>query len=590
MRFFILAIFFAAFWMPSSAGQADATLSIQEIEIFSPGDAKGRPVKLPHFIAQSQSGLHTVRWQIRLPAQLADAEIPALLIPQVIQGARFQLAGQWIYDIASSNERVLRNWYSPALIQLPKALMSTDGDNVLYVEQRGHLRGWFIAPMLVGELRTLQPIFESYALISQTITVSLNVLCGLMGIFLLVIGLKSKTELYVYGGIISGLWSLLIALGLIGRIPHDWWFLWRLVLYFLTGWLVYCEILFNFAVFQRELKLVQAKALLAFMNAGWMAFAVFGKSAEQLLDTVWTGLAVCLYVASLVWMIGIAAKRRDWRRVIPISVFLLLSMVLSFHDYALQTGALNIMLPDSPQALWSSLAQQPIYLAHLGLPAFIAMTLWLVGRDHIKITRNQLLHELQLSQERERIVSDIHDGVGARINLLLWRLRTKPPEISHVSNELQGCMDELRFAINPPQSGHATLHNTLESLVQRLAAANEGVRMEYQRLAQSSTEVSSETGLHIYKACQECLSNAIRHSGATHISVCLDHRDDEIEIVIQDNGHGIPHWDNTAQQQLERRTTSMGLLSLQRRLQQRKGLCRIESSGHGTQVRLTIPI
>ena len=195
-----------------------------------------------------------------------------------------------------------------------------------------------------------------------------------------------------------------------------------------------------------------------------------------------------------------------------------------------------------------------------------------------------------VNEQRERIVNDIHDGVGSRINLLLWSLRTKTPQAEQVESELQRCMEELRFAINPSQAGHETLHKALSDLCGRLKiqAANDGVVLGYQRSGLTAP-VPSEVGLHLYKATQEVLSNALRHSQATTIQVALHQEAGQINIEVVDDGTGIPDWDESSQTQRSQTVTSMGLKSLSHRIKSKNGQVHITSSTEGTRVRMTVP-
>lgn len=180
-------------------------------------------------------------------------------------------------------------------------------------------------------------------------------------------------------------------------------------------------------------------------------------------------------------------------------------------------------------------------------------------------------------------MQDIHDGVGSRINLLLWGLRTHPPEPNAMESELQRCIDELRFAINPQKAGHETLHQALQGLVDRLQsrAGAQGIQLDYERLG-PAMPVPSELGLHLYKVAQECLSNALRHSQANKVTVRLTQTDDSLELRVQDNGKGIAGWDSHVQQQAAASATAMGLRSLHSRTQSRGGDLVILSGPEGT--------
>lgn len=106
---------------------------------------------------------------------------------------------------------------------------------------------------------------------------------------------------------------------------------------------------------------------------------------------------------------------------------------------------------------------------------------------------------------------------------------------------------------------------------------------------QDGASLSSDVGLHLYRAVQECLGNAIRHSGGTEVAIRLYQGQDVMEVTVSDTGTGIPGWDNEKQQQLDRRPTALGLTGLQKRMAALEDRCAIESGAQGTSVRLTVP-
>ncbi len=571
---------------------APADISIiSEITKASRLSEKTSSKSLPHFIDQSQSGLSEVAWTIHLPKSLSNAALPALLIPQPVQGAVYKIDNEIIYELKGSDSVTSRNWYQPILISIPRFLLSVEKDTPVSVIQTGHLRGWFIGPMFAGDLSALRPYFSYYAWISQTLYTTINFLSAIFGIFFLVIGLRSKSSAYFYSGMTTLTWSLLISVALISDIPSSGYLYWRMAIYATTGWLIYFVSMFTIVIFGHALPKKIRLCGLVYLNLGWMIYALTGPESEQWLDLVWTGFAVGIYAVSTGGVIYQALSKRQFALALPIAIHGLITSALAFHDYLLQSGSMPLSLTESHLSFWTSLVLQPIYLTHIALPVFVAMAMWLLIQDHKNKTYNELRHVTLMNEQRERIVNDIHDGVGSRINLLLWSLRTSSPKTDEIESDLQRCMEELRFAINPIQAGHETLHKALTELCQRLklAAHQQGIELDYLRSGQPMT-VASEIGLHLYKATQECLSNALRHSQATHISVVLNQNDQEISIEVQDDGTGIPDWDEATQSQQTQKSTSMGLLSLFQRLKNKGGQVHILSNREGTRVRLSITL
>ena len=84
---------------------------------------------------------------------------------------------------------------------------------------------------------------------------------------------------------------------------------------------------------------------------------------------------------------------------------------------------------------------------------------------------------------------------------------------------------------------------------------------------------------------REAVSNVIKHSGANRCSMQCGFADGDLQLVIHDDGHGIP---------LEldgRLDRGHGMASMKHRARQLSGQCLVESGpGFGTVIRLTLPL
>ena len=97
----------------------------------------------------------------------------------------------------------------------------------------------------------------------------------------------------------------------------------------------------------------------------------------------------------------------------------------------------------------------------------------------------------------------------------------------------------------------------------------------------SATDPKITTAL--FRIFQESLTNIIRHSGATKVSITMQRKDDAIVLGIKDNGKGIP-------ESSKPRPGSMGLLGIRERAHELGGEVRIKGvAGKGTSIRVRIP-
>lgn len=548
------------------------------------------PVTLPHYVRQAQSGLLQVQWSLSLPPSVATQRLPALLFPQPVQGLTVKVGQATVYSLPMSTPESFHHWYRPVLVTLPHALLQAHGPIQIQVEQTGHLRGWYVAPVLQGELIDLQPWHDRFLLLSSTLPTTVNLLSIVVGLFVLAIGWRTRSVTYVYGGLTSLVWGVLFTLALTPELPLQAWFVWRLMLYACTGTLIYVVLRFLTAIFHQTLPGWLNGLLLCVLQGGWLVFAFAGPEAEPWLDVVWTGAAVLCYVTGSLILVSLGLRQRDVVKVTGLGLHGVFTAALAWHDYALQAGELPpSWLQALPQPSYSLLLQ-PIYLTHLSLPVFVVMSLWLLVQDHLHHRRVQSQHEQALRAQRDRITRDIHDGVGARLNLMLWRTRTAPLVATQLQDEIERSIEELRFAINPLHTASETLTEALRSLCQRSARWGQplGIQVDFDEPDEVGV-LSSEGGLHLYKAAHEGLSNALRHSQATRILVRLCAKPDGVTLVIEDNGCGIPGWSAGGPGSVTARPTAMGLRGMQQRMQSLGGDCLIESGAFGTRLSLMLP-
>lgn len=87
--------------------------------------------------------------------------------------------------------------------------------------------------------------------------------------------------------------------------------------------------------------------------------------------------------------------------------------------------------------------------------------------------------------------------------------------------------------------------------------------------------------LNLLRAVQEAITNALKHAGATEISVLASYSAvDGIQVRIADNGRGLP----------VERPPGRGLANMQRRVAEAGGAFKIDSrEGGGTRVSIDVP-
>lgn len=150
-----------------------------------------------------------------------------------------------------------------------------------------------------------------------------------------------------------------------------------------------------------------------------------------------------------------------------------------------------------------------------------------------------------VERERERIAADLHDETGG----MLYDLLRKSEQIEPKDERSRELLADLRKAIGQvDESVRGIAENTiskelklhgigfaLQELVRRRQGAN-GINII---LEQADIPIlKNERWTQLYRLSNECINNAIKHSGAKKIEISIRHKAGNIILSIKDDGKG----------------------------------------------------
>lgn len=193
-------------------------------------------------------------------------------------------------------------------------------------------------------------------------------------------------------------------------------------------------------------------------------------------------------------------------------------------------------------------------------------------------------HERTLLLERQRLMRDMHDGLGASLVVSLAAAQRGETNPAVLAGLLTDCIDDLRAVIDslePSDHDLSTLLGTMRHRMdRRLQAA--GIQLEWQiddlppLLWMGPTEA-----LQVMRIVQEVVTNSVKHSSAQHIRVAARARNDCVEVCIADDGRGFD---------VHAASRGRGLTYLKQRVQGLGAAVDVLSSPTtGTAVRLMLP-
>jgi two-component system sensor histidine kinase UhpB len=186
-------------------------------------------------------------------------------------------------------------------------------------------------------------------------------------------------------------------------------------------------------------------------------------------------------------------------------------------------------------------------------------------------------HMLQSQEQAARRFShELHDELGQSLAAVRSNLtKGGTPSLEAVRSDCLQLVDEsianvreLSQLLRPVILDDFGLDAGLRWLVEKFA---QRTRLEAEFTATGVGRYADETETHLFRIAQEALTNVARHSGATRVRVGLSGDANELRLIIEDDGRGLPPPDATG---IAR--PSLGMVGMRARARQSGGELRMQ--------------
>jgi PAS domain S-box-containing protein len=227
------------------------------------------------------------------------------------------------------------------------------------------------------------------------------------------------------------------------------------------------------------------------------------------------------------------------------------------------------------------------------------------GTDHWLAVINDITERKRLergiidiaNREQQRIGSDLHDGLGQELTGIALMLRSVSVQLNKEQSDARFDVEDIIGLVNnaientrtiargltPVGADRGGLMAALQTLARR-ASDRYGVHVEFRDATSLPVQLNDAYATHLYRIAQEALTNVVRHSAASEVSICLETVGDELQLRIDDNGRGF-------QEQATEGPYGLGLKMMRYRAQMLGGDLLLERSAEGgVSVRCTCPI
>lgn len=199
--------------------------------------------------------------------------------------------------------------------------------------------------------------------------------------------------------------------------------------------------------------------------------------------------------------------------------------------------------------------------------------------------------------ERKRIAQDLHDRLGGLLSMVklhfkgveenLEKFKEQNKSQYELANKLldEAC-EEVRKVAHDMASGILNRFGLIKALTSLSSSVNGAgqLKLEIINFGFGTERLDYKVEINIYRIIQELLSNTLKHSGASEMTIQLVKSEKSLNIVVEDNGSGFIVDSVQA-------TQGMGLRNINNRVIQLNGAMNIDSGkGGGTTITIDIPI
>lgn len=523
------------------------------------------------------------------------SDLWAIYLPGLSMNAAVYVNGSLVGSGGPFQEPMARNAHRPLYFRLPPGLLHA-GRNVLHIRLAVSPRSTgALAPFQIGPSAVLRLAYERRFLLQVTLVQWSWVLLCAAGALLLGIHLRRpRPSSYGWLAAAAACLSVFTAGGWVVEppLPTGLWEWATTVGVF--GFGVCCVIAVHRVLGQRPRRI--EGFLLGELLLGALLLAVVPPIAFAPIALTWmlVTLAIGGYFLALIYR---ARVKGSQARLLLVAAGA--AIAFGLHDLArligLQPLTAPALFPLVPVLFVVPIAWLMIgrFVEALGeaealnrdLESRVAAKGLELERNHARL--RDLERRSLLAAERERLMRDVHDGIGSQLVAALALAEDSGPP-QRLTETLRNALDDLRLVIDSldPVEGDLTavlgmLRSRLESRLER-----QGVRFEWEVGELPPLPKLGPSGaLHALRIVQEAVTNALRHARAHTIQVRTGEEKGEdglpgVFVEVADDGVGMGPRGAAG---------GRGLGNIAHRAAELGGRLAMVSGARGTTVRLWIP-
>ena len=554
---------------------------------------------LPDDWKTQPTGDRAAIYRRQLSLEIPPTQLWAIYLPSVNMHATVLLNGTPLGVLEALGEPLPRYFNRPLYHLIPHGLLR-HGDNIVEVHLRaGESREGLLGKIYLGPSNSLFESYQRRYFVRVTLVLGITVNLFILGLLLGGLWLYRPTDtVYGWMALLTLSWAIHNLNLLVVNIPLSTT-LWNWLMHATLGWFVVGMVIGTHRLIgiqprtaERHLLLATAAItlllLLLSLATDWYPWLKIG----------WNSLFALLGLYPALRLIH--AYRRAPNPELPLLVTAgLVTVSLGFHDWMIELG------------LWERTGGYLIqYASPILLLVFCGIIIGRfvqsmnekeslnhelerrVAEKHQKLRQNyhqlrRIEKEKTLLQERERIMRDIHDGVGAHLVSALALLDNRQPDTQKVRQTLHDGLNALRLIIDSLDLAKHDLSTVLGAWRSRMQPVLESCNLRLLWQVDDVPAIPDFGAPQVFQVLcilQESITNILKHAKARQVTVRTEYDQRDIIITIGDDGIGFRGPLSSVQP-----ASSRGLGNMQQRARHIGGSIAIETGPHGTAIQLRLP-
>lgn len=560
-------------------------------------DSNWQPISLPDDWSINHSHIEQLWYRAKLILGQSTENIWAIYLPSVTHNAAVYINGVWIGQGGEFTDPLSRNHNLPLMFSFSSKLLQ-QGVNQIDIRvkaafyEQGLMDQFYLAP----QSQLYSAYYWKHLIridLVKWMTLAMYILSVMIFSFWLarpqdIVYILFSAELFVWATHNLNLFMADIPVSAKN---------WEAMTIVTLGWTVTLMILFNHR-FVGDINRKVEKVTIVFSVLGIGIFLL--PDIESVLHIgyrIWDVFVMVFGLYAIYHLINIYRKQYN------IDVFLMLLagipiLVFGFHDILMINHFID--------------RRDGLIMQYSVIPSVLLFSWFLVRRFVQSINRAEQLastleqrvqdkqHELKqqyeklsllekqnvLSEERERIMRDMHDGIGGQLVTIVSMLQEQSGDIfSTIREKIKQSLTDLRFVIDSLDPLLSDLPTMLGMMRLRLLDQLEVANIELEWGVTDLPEIkdmSPRCCLHIMRIVQEGITNSIKHSNSQKMKLAtgiLDASSQTLYIDVIDYGQPFNP---------ENLKTGRGIKNMYYRAAQINSCLDITSGAEGTRVRLVL--